>query len=299
MKLADFLFSQDFLYALEVSKLKNITHVAERMHISQSAISMAIKRLEESLGILLFNRMKGIRSITLTHEGEIFFLEMDKIRKLVNDDVTEKFLSKDIFPIKIGVFFHLGRDLLYPALKKLNEDVGSYHCYAVIKNKSILNAVTSGELDCGLLSYANIINSAHFHKIRLEPYSLLGLKSAYPKLDKIKKANELAGYPRAYEYLGEQEEDDFQNIKVIEKAFHASEHFSTREMILAGVLVECLYHNLFTREEKKKLLFSPYKDIDSNRYAFFIWNKNLSEKKLKRIMLIKEKILEASRARQI
>lgn len=272
--------------------------MAERLHISQSAVSMAIKRLEEAMGLILFERTQGQRSLKLTHEGEIFFLEMEKMHKSLAQGVLEKLLEKSLFPIKIGVFFHLGRDFLYPALASLEDEKTklAFHCYAVIKNKSILSAVQSGELDCGLLCSPPLLNQVHYVKLRKEPYSFLGLKRAFPKLDTVKNYEESMQYPRAYEYLGDQAEDNFQNIKSMDNAFHASEHFSTRVMVLAGIMADCLYHHLFSAEERKLLNISKYRDISVERYAYFIWNKDLSEQRLKNVLHLKKLILEIPRS---
>ncbi len=55
-------------YFLEVAKSQHITSSAEKLHIAQPALSQAIKRLEEDLGVPLFAK-KG-RNVVLTPYGE-------------------------------------------------------------------------------------------------------------------------------------------------------------------------------------------------------------------------------------
>lgn len=57
-------------YFKAVCKYKNITKAAESLHISQPAITYAIKELEEELGITLLTRTN--KNVFLTNEGEYF-----------------------------------------------------------------------------------------------------------------------------------------------------------------------------------------------------------------------------------
>ena len=55
----------------EVARCGNISRAAKELYISQPAISKAISKLEESLGIKLFSR--NSRGVQLTREGTILF----------------------------------------------------------------------------------------------------------------------------------------------------------------------------------------------------------------------------------
>jgi DNA-binding transcriptional LysR family regulator len=59
-------------YFVEVANSTNMLAAAERLHVSQSTLSISIKKLEEELGISLFSRNN--RSMQLTKDG-VFFLE--------------------------------------------------------------------------------------------------------------------------------------------------------------------------------------------------------------------------------
>lgn len=49
----------------------NITKAAEKLYISQPAVTKAIKNLEDSIGGTLFIRTK--KGVILTEEGKVFF----------------------------------------------------------------------------------------------------------------------------------------------------------------------------------------------------------------------------------
>ena len=61
------------LYFIEVTKRGNISKAAESLFVSQPALSLQIKRLEEELGCRLFQR--GPQGMTLTEAGQSFYRE--------------------------------------------------------------------------------------------------------------------------------------------------------------------------------------------------------------------------------
>lgn len=74
-------------YFQMVSRLNNVTRAAERLHVAQPSITVAIKKLEDELGVQLFDRNQ--KQITLTSEGQIFLSRVEKILTDVQDAVLE------------------------------------------------------------------------------------------------------------------------------------------------------------------------------------------------------------------
>lgn len=58
-------------YALTVARYKNFSKAAESLFLSQPALSLQIKKLEQELGFALFSRKA--QGVTITPEGEKFF----------------------------------------------------------------------------------------------------------------------------------------------------------------------------------------------------------------------------------
>src|SRR5437879_13890343 len=65
---------------LALNECRHFTHAAERCHVSQSAFSVIIQKLETAVGARLFER--DTRNVTLTPEGELF---VEVARSLVTD----------------------------------------------------------------------------------------------------------------------------------------------------------------------------------------------------------------------
>ncbi|MDF2634179.1 MAG: transcriptional regulator, LysR family [Pelosinus sp.] len=64
-------------YFCMVGKLHSFTRAAEQLHISQPSITQAIRKLEEEIGVQLFDRSK--KKAVLTLEGQAFHARMEKV----------------------------------------------------------------------------------------------------------------------------------------------------------------------------------------------------------------------------
>ena len=82
-------------YAVEVAKTKSISKAAENLYMGQPNLSRAIKELEESLGIIIFER--NTKGITVTPDGEEFLQyarriisQVEEIEDLYKNSKTKK-----------------------------------------------------------------------------------------------------------------------------------------------------------------------------------------------------------------
>ena len=101
---------KDYLYVLTIAKLGNFTRAAEKLYISQPALSRYISTLEKRLNTTLFIRTPY--SITITSSGKTFCEYAERILSL-EDELVNKL--KEYYPnINIG---------------KLYWNAGSIHVY--------------------------------------------------------------------------------------------------------------------------------------------------------------------------
>ena len=140
-------------FMLEVARAGSFTRAAQRLHIAQPALSIAIRKLEEELEVQLFNRRD--RTITLTAEGEALARhaqlmeqqmvaarqELDDLRGLLRGEVRmglSPMLSSHFFPQILASFKRR-----YPALQlSINGDSA----------RNIQRKIASGSLDMGVIA---------------------------------------------------------------------------------------------------------------------------------------------------
>lgn len=82
---------------LRVAQTRNFTRAAEELHVSQSALTVQIQQLEESLGVLLFQRSK--RSVTLTEAGNDVH---GPLRRLLEDAESIVLHARDLACARTG-----------------------------------------------------------------------------------------------------------------------------------------------------------------------------------------------------
>jgi len=98
---------------MTVAETGGVTKAAGQLHLTQSAVSMQLKRLEESLGLVLLDRSG--RGIALTQQGELL-LSYTKRLLLINDEAWGRLTSDDFEDeIVLGV----PHDIVYPHIPKV------------------------------------------------------------------------------------------------------------------------------------------------------------------------------------
>ena len=82
---------------LKIAETRNFTRAANDMHLSQSALTVQVQQLEESLGVRLFDRNK--RGVTLTAAGKDVF---GPLQRLFNDAQTIVEHARDLSSASTG-----------------------------------------------------------------------------------------------------------------------------------------------------------------------------------------------------
>lgn len=82
---------------LKVAELESFTRAAAELHVSQSALTVQVKQLEEELGVLLFDRNK--RGVTITAAGRDL---LGALERLVLDAESIVGYARDITAVRTG-----------------------------------------------------------------------------------------------------------------------------------------------------------------------------------------------------
>lgn len=134
---------------IALSEVKNFTHTGKQVNLSQSAVSMQIKRLEEEVGKKLFDRTG--KSVKLTAEGSI--LIRHAIRIVREHDEAVSALSKPDLEgfIRFGSPEHYTAGMLPGLLARFSRSYPSVTVEMRCENSDVIKAaVNSGRLDVGI-----------------------------------------------------------------------------------------------------------------------------------------------------
>ncbi|UTV26667.1 LysR family transcriptional regulator [Photobacterium atrarenae] len=147
-------------YFVTLAETRNFTRAAERLHIAQPALSIAIKKLEHQLDLELVHRNE--RKVALTHEGEVLLEHAKLILQQVNDANIAMAELKGLekgevrlgLPSMLGSYYFpeilMGFKSRYPNLKLTIVEAGT---------QSIRRMLISGELDLGIIQNADVPDS--------------------------------------------------------------------------------------------------------------------------------------------
>ena len=147
----------------EVAKAGNISKAAKELYISQPAISKAIGKLEDSLGLSLFTRSS--RGVQLTSEGEILFEHAREAFEALERGEQElrRIQEFDIGHLRIGVSNTLCKYILLPYLKTFIDQYP--HMKVTIESQSTvqtLNRLEQQKIDLGLVAEPSLRKDLSF-----------------------------------------------------------------------------------------------------------------------------------------
>ena len=150
--------STGFFY--RVAAAGSFTRGAEELHITQSAVSQAIKNLESRLGTALF--LRDGRKIRLSREGEMLLHHVS--RGIDNFSTGERLLNEmtgfDSGEVKIGVSDTICRYHLVPLFRDFAEAYPGVRIQ--VKNRTstgILALLQSGSIDFGIITVPAVANT--------------------------------------------------------------------------------------------------------------------------------------------
>ena len=109
---------QQLKYFRVAAELEHITRAAERLFVSQSAISRAVTQLEEELGVKLFNRQG--RAIVLTRYGRLFLDHVIRVQKVIDSarQALNEESGTETGTISLGFLPSLGLELVPRLIKE-------------------------------------------------------------------------------------------------------------------------------------------------------------------------------------
>lgn len=144
---------RDLTYLVRVAELGHFGRAAEACFVSQPALSMQIKKLEQELGVQLFERSN--KSVTLTDIGITIVALARQLLQQVDQLYDVAQAAKDPFKgeIKLGIFPTLGPYLLPFIMPELSHSLPNVSFYLVEeKTHLLIEKIKAGVIDAAILS---------------------------------------------------------------------------------------------------------------------------------------------------
>jgi DNA-binding transcriptional LysR family regulator len=142
-----------FEYALEIYKTKSFTKAASNLHIAQPSLSKQIAKLENELGIRLFNRKPG--TVEPTSDGLCFVKQAEKILKMRDDLKREIQERKEGIrgDLKIGSTAITGGHILPSLLKNYEKQYPNVHIQLIEEpTEKLIDLTAKGLVDISILA---------------------------------------------------------------------------------------------------------------------------------------------------
>ncbi len=139
-------------YFLALAETLNFTRAAERCHVSQPALTRAIKKLEGELQGPLFHRERG--HTHLTDLGRLMQEHLGRVDASTQDAVVaaRKHLSLDKAPLNLGIMCTIGSSRMVPFLSHFQRThPGVELNLRDVTPHDMTDALISGDLDSALL----------------------------------------------------------------------------------------------------------------------------------------------------
>lgn len=176
----------DYLQA--VVECGNFYLAAEKCHVSQSAISQQIKKLEDELGVKLLDRHN--RTFSLTAAGEHFYRKSLVIRNDIEQLLreTKRLASDESFMLHLGCYKGYNGSEFSKAIACFSEKYPKIDVQVVIgSHEELYQGLVSGTIDIALNDQRRAFSGAYNNIILSESHTYVEIAARNPlsQLDHI------------------------------------------------------------------------------------------------------------------
>jgi LysR family hydrogen peroxide-inducible transcriptional activator len=144
---------RDLEYALALERRRSFSRAAEECDAAQPTLSAQIRKLEDELGVQLFER--DGRTIRITSAGELILeqarVALDAVRRI--SELAQSHADPMVGPIRLGIISTLAPYLLPRALPQLQALLPQAPLVIVEDlTHRLIEGILSGSLDCALVA---------------------------------------------------------------------------------------------------------------------------------------------------
>ncbi len=189
-------------YFIEVALEENVTRAAEKLHVSQPALSRQVKDLEEELGFPLL--VRSAKSVALTEAGRVFLDEASEVLERLEEGVLKarEVAEGENREIHIGYAPSLTVKILPPTIRAFQVEYPNVKVKLHdLSSEEMLTGFRSGTLDFVLMPESKIrnVSGSRFQALKKEDLRLaVGLEHPFARLKKVPlgklKGEKLVGF---------------------------------------------------------------------------------------------------------
>lgn len=168
-------------YLQAVIESGNFYQAAEQCHVSQSAISQQIKKLEDELGVQLLERHN--RTFSLTAAGEHFYKKSlvitGDIQQMIRE--TKRMADKDLDILRIGYYKGYHGHELSKAITAFSEKYSTVDIQIMVgSHEELYRAMEKDSIDLALNDQRRAFSNAYNNKILVESKIYIEISTKNP-----------------------------------------------------------------------------------------------------------------------
>lgn len=273
---------RDLQYLTAVAKYRHFGKAAKACFVSQPALSMQLKKLEDELGVQLFERTH--KSVMITDVGRDIAERSGKILREVEEikDVVRSYQQPFAGKFTLGAFPTLAPYFLPKAVMRITAQLPQLKLLLVEEKTDILlEKLSNGGMDAALLALP-VDNDSLEYSVLLEDEFLLAMPASHrlagrKSVTRDDLKNESLLLLEEGHCLRQQALDVCSLIGMSERQeFRATSLETLRQMVAANVGIT-LIPRLAQRHDDG-LIYIPFKQNAPSRTIALVWRKTSARK---------------------
>lgn len=192
--------TNNYEYMLAIAREGTILKAAEKLNISQSALSQALAKEEKEAGGQLFERTRG-KKVTVTPLGELYLRTAESMIQIKSEtyESIERLAHDTSRTIRIAICNQAYNSVSNRILTILKEQFPDINIYFYRSDSSqSLQLLKNGSVDLAILAARQISDSVIETALLYHEHLVLAVSSGYPLSDDVPLMKQLKKIPFIY-----------------------------------------------------------------------------------------------------
>jgi LysR family hydrogen peroxide-inducible transcriptional activator len=267
-------------YIVAVARARHFGHAAEACFVAQPTLSVAIKKLEDELGVTLFER--GGSEVSVTPLGAQIVAQAERV---LEQTAAIKELAKQnkdplAGPLRLGVIYTVGPYLLPPLVKNLIEHVPQMPL--VLQENftvKLLDLLRQGELDAAIMALPLPEHGMAVQPLYDEPF-VVAMPKNHPWATRADISAEDLKSETVLEVCPEMARFSSSPGNGMQRTFEGSSLETIRHMVASGIGLTVLPRASVPdmKDPNGMLTFVPFQDPAPSRRVVIVWRKSFTRR---------------------